>query len=78
MQNENIKSDAEWYLKKDEFSDLYYSIFFMFCKKYNVSWQDAGEKEKAFIEEIVRVTFEKEIAKQNGLPESTVRPSFVA
>ncbi len=78
MYNENIKSDAEWYCRKDENSELYYSIFFTFCKKYNVSWQTASEKEKAFIEEIVRVTYEKKIAKQKGLPESSVRPAFVA
>lgn len=78
MSKDIIPDNAEWYFKKDADSDLYYSIFFSFCKKYNVSWSTASDKEKAFIEEIVRVTFEKEIAKQKGLPESSVRPSFVA
>lgn len=78
MSDKHIASDAEWYCRKDGNSDLYYNIFFTFCKKYNVSWPSASDKEKAFIEEIVRVTFEKEIAKQKGLPVSSVRPAFVA
>lgn len=76
--SKDIISDAEWYCTKDPDSDLYYSIFFTFCKKYDVSWPTASEKEKAFIEEIVRVTYEREIARQKGLPESSVRTAFVA
>ena len=78
MSKDDIISDAEWYCREDKVSDLYYNMFFTFCRKYNVNRPTASEKEKAFIEEIVRVTFEKEMAKQNGLPESSVRPSFVA
>ena len=36
------------------------------------------EKERAFIEEITRVTYERDYATRNGLPLSEVRTSFAS
>ena len=48
-----IPSDAEWYCRQDPEAERYYNIFFKLCRKYNVSWASADEKEKAFIEEVI-------------------------
>ena len=57
----NIKADcAEWYFKKDPEEEIYYEFFFRLCKKYNINWAKADDKEKAFIEEITRVSYERD------------------
>ncbi len=38
------------------------------CRKYAVRWASADEKERRFIEEITRVTYERERAIKLGLP----------
>ena len=71
-------SDAEWYCREDPEEERFYSIFFNFCNKYHVRWASATEKERAFIEEITRVTYERDFATRNGLPHSEVRTSFAS
>ena len=51
-------------------------FFFKLCKKYNVRWASADEKEKQFLSEVTRVTYERDKAKRLGLPLSKIRPSF--
>ena len=69
--------DAKWYFTHETEEDrLWYRIFFAMCRKFGVSWSKASEEQKAFIEEITRVTFEKYMAKKNGTPLSDVRPFF--
>ena len=53
-------SDAEWYCRKDPEADRFYEIFFKMCRKYHVSWCSASEKERLFIEEVSRVTYERD------------------
>ena len=68
--NKNLPaSNAEWYCRKDPEKERFYEIFFRLCQKYNVRWASATPKEKAFIEEVTRVTYERDKA-QRG------RPSF--
>ena len=43
-------SDAQWYCRRDVEEERFYSIFFRLCRKYDVSWASASDKEKAFIE----------------------------
>lgn len=76
MDKVNIRSDAEQYCSRDEEKERFYEIFFAFCKKYHVSWASADEKEKAFIEEITRVTYERDRAVRMGTSLADVRPSF--
>ena len=71
-------SDAQWYFRKDPETKRFYEIFFQLCRKYNVHWASATLKEKEFIEEVTRVTYERERAQQIGLPLSEVRPSFAS
>lgn len=73
-----VHSDAEWYCRKDPEEERFYQIFFSLCRKYNVRWASADEKEKAFIEEVTRVTYERDKAERQGLSMETVRPSFIA
>ena len=48
------------------------------CRKYDVRWASADEKELRFIEEVTRVTYEREWAVRLGLPLTDVRPSFAS
>lgn len=73
-----VHSDAAWYCRKDPEEERFYQIFFSMCRKYNVRWASADEKEKAFIEEVTRVTYEHDKAERQGLSMETVRPSFIA
>ena len=71
-------SDAEWYCRKDPEEKRFYEIFFKMCQKYGVRWASADDKEREFIEEVTRVTYEREKAIRLGLPLSDVRPSFAS
>ena len=71
-------SDAEWYFRKDPEADRFYDIFFRMCHKYSVSWASASEKERAFIEELTRVSYERDRAQRLGLPLESVRPAFAS
>lgn len=75
--NDHYKSEAEWYCKQDPEEKRFYNIFFRFCRKYSVNWASATDKEKAFIEEITRVTYERDKALRIGTPVSEIRPAFV-
>ena len=71
-------SDAAWYCRKDPEEERFYEIFFQLCRKYDVRWASATPKEQKFIEEVTRVTYERDRALRLGLPLSDVRPSFAS
>lgn len=75
---EKISSDAEWYCRKNPEEERFYEIFFQMCQKYRVRWASAEETERQFIEEVTRVTYERERALRLGFPLSDVRPSFAS
>lgn len=60
-------SDAEWYFTHETEEDkLWYRIFFSMCRKFGVSWPKAGAAQRAFIEELTRINFERELAKRTS------------
>ncbi len=73
-----MSSDAEWYCRKDPEEERFYEIFFKMCQKYSVRWASAEEKERQFIEEVTRVTYERKWALRLGFPLSDVHPSFAS
>ena len=76
IEKTRVPSDAQWYCRKDPEEARFYEIFFSLCRKYIVRWASADEKERAFIEEVTRVTYEQDRAKRQGLSVKTIRPSF--
>ncbi len=76
MKDNRPVSDAAWYCRRDEEEERFYNIFFKLCRKYDVSWASASEKEKAFIDEVTRVTYERDRALRSGQPLSEIRPAF--
>ena len=72
------QSDAEWYCRKNPEEERFYEIFFQMCQKYGVRWASATQKEQKFIEEVTRVTYERDRAVRLGLPLTDVRPSFAS
>lgn len=60
---------AKWYFTHESEEDrLWYGIFFSMCKKFSVSWPKATSTQKAFIEEITRVNYERELSKRELQP----------
>ncbi len=60
--------NAKWYFTHETEEDrLWYHIFFSMCRKFGVSWSKASKEQKAFIEEITRVNYEREAAKRNAV-----------
>ena len=52
--------DAKWYFTHETEEDrLWYRTFFAMCRKFGVSWSKASEEQKAFIEEITRINYER-------------------
>ena len=76
FRKKNPVSDATWYCRKDAEEERFYELFFQLCRKYGVRWASADEKEKQFLSEVARVTYERDKAKRLGLPLSKIRPSF--
>lgn len=69
-----VHSAAEWYCRKDPEEERFYQIFFSLCRKYKVHWASADEKEKAFIEEVTRVTYKRDLAERQGMSIETSIP----
>lgn len=68
--------DAKWYFTHESEEDrLWYQIFFSMCKKFSVSWPTATSSQKAFIEEITRFNYEREMARRE-LQSQPVRGFF--
>ena len=53
-------SDAAWYCRNDPEEERFYQLFFQLCQKYDVRWANATPEEQKFIEEITRVTYERD------------------
>ena len=66
MNKIRLASDAVWYCRKDAEEERFYEIFFQLCRKYSVRWASATPKEKIFIEEVTRVTYERDRAQRLG------------
>lgn len=63
-----IMDDAKWYFTHETEEDrLWYRIFFSVCRKFSVSWPKASETQKAFIEELTRINYEREVAKRDSI-----------
>ena len=72
-------SDAAQYFRPQSSArDEFYGIFFTVCRKYNIDWATADPKEKAFAEEITRVTYEHRKARREGRTRSSVPAAFEA
>lgn len=69
---------CELYLESSVKDKAYYEIFFQMCRKFHIDWAAADEKEKAFITEVTRVTYERNRAVQAGVSPESVHPAFTA
>ena len=76
--DKDIRSDAEQYCRRDPEEERFYGFFFKYCRKYNINWASATEKERAFIEEVTRVSYERDRAIRMGTPLEDVRPAFAS
>lgn len=57
-----------------EYTDLLFDV----CKQFGIKYYSATAKEQFFVEEVARVTYERERAQRQGLPLSDVRPAFAS
>ena len=57
--------DARWYFTHESEADrLWYQIFFSMCRKFGVTWPKASPAQRAFVEEITRVNYERELVRR--------------
>ena len=71
-----MRSDAEQYFRRDPERDEFYSIFYRVCRQYGVVWSSASAEARAFVEEVTRITYERNKAKKEGRPLSSIRAAF--
>lgn len=74
--NERSEYAAQYFRPQTAQRDEFYSIFFKVCHKYNIDWATASPKERAFAEEVTRVTYEHKKAAREGRSLATVRAAF--
>lgn len=61
---------ARWYFTHETAEDrLWYQIFFSMCRKFGVSWPTASEDQKAFVTELTRFNYDREMAKRSDAPQ---------
>lgn len=51
---------AKEYFQRDAERETFYRIFYQICRRFNVTWSTATPEVRAFIEEVTRVTYERE------------------
>ena len=78
MKRKRNKNAAQYFRPQTTQRDEFYNIFFKVCRKYNIDWETATPKERAFAEEITRVTYEHQLAVKEGRSLATVRAAFEA
>jgi len=72
-----MPSNTTWYIDRTSGSEReFYDVLIQICKKYHIALERATKKEKAFVEEVARVTYELQLAKRLGISSDHVRPSF--
>ncbi len=69
--------DAKRYFTNGSDRNAFYDLFFQMCRKYKADWATATEQEKAFVEEIACVTWEKQQEKLTGVKRN-ICPAFSA
>lgn len=65
-----------YFAAPDEREMAYTDLLLDVCHQFGIQYYSATDKERFFVEEVARVTFEREHAKQNGISLSTLRPAF--
>ena len=75
-----VKDDVARYTRacftRDPEDDRRYDIFFALCRKFDIQWPKASDKERAFITEMTRVAYEVDLARREGRPVSDIKHSF--
>ena len=56
----------------------YIDLLFDICKQFGIKYYSATAKERFFVEEVARVTYERGRAQKQGFPLSDVRPAFAS
>lgn len=62
------KNIQEEYWEGQRNSELWYNTFFEICRKYSIQWSKATEKDRDFVTEMTRVTYQNRI----GVPKEQI------
>lgn len=75
---DNLAAKAGGYFALPSSDDLAYTeLLFDVCKQFGIRYYSATPKERAFVEEVTRVTWEKQQEAKTGVPQD-IRPAFSA
>lgn len=76
---DDLAEQAGGYFALPTEEDIAYTdLLFEICEKYRIHYYSATPKERQFVEEVTRVTYERERAVRLGLPLSDIRPAFAS
>lgn len=75
---DELASQADGYFSMPTQEDIAYTdLFFDVCQQFGIRYYSASAKEKAFVEEVTRVTWAKQLEAVTGIKQS-IRPAFSA
>ena len=78
MQLDELAEQAGGYFAMPSADDLAYTeLLFDICKQFGIRYYSATPKERAFVEEVTRVTWEKQQEAKTGITQE-IRPAFSA
>ena len=64
------------YLSGEKDATLFFDTFFAMCHKFKIDYEKASQKEKAFIDEMTRYSYELKKAKRDGLSTEKIEKPF--
>ena len=75
---DDLAAKAGGYFALPSSDDLAYTeLLFDICKQFGIRYYSATPKERAFVEEVTRVTWEKQQEAKTGIVQD-IRPAFSA
>lgn len=75
---DDLAAKAGGYFALPSSDDLAYTeLLFDICKQFGIRYYSATPKERAFVEEVTRVTWEKQLEAKTGIVQD-IRPAFSA
>lgn len=75
---DDLAAKAGGYFSMPSKDDLAYTeLLFDVCRQFGIRYYSATPKERAFVEEVTRVTWAKQQEAKTGIPQD-IRPAFSA
>ena len=72
-----MKKDLQQqYLETSKDCRLFFNVFYEICRKFSIQYDIASDKDKAFVDELTKYTYEVKKAERDGLDASKIEKPF--